>query len=342
MEAVNEKIETLKQMLEAVRQRMNTMNVREFYGELARQTNPKMRSEHRKYFAKSISEININKINPTLLFCETDEQLSLFRSATSFWSVPTSEGFGRRIHVIVYDSYNHRVMGIIGFADPIISLSVRDYFIDWNKEQKHDRLYNVMSAYLLGAVPPYNKLLGGKLIALLAGSREIVDHFKRKYKDAETVIRKRKPLAELVAIDTMGAFGQSAVFHGLKEWKFLGYTAGYSHFHITNEMWSLIFDIAKEMKLLGDNIWDFQQSNRKMSILVKLFDRLGINRSYLLSYQRAYYFRPLIQNYKEFLTRQTDEPVYINRTAQEYIEIWKHKWLPKAVRKLHTASAIAV
>ena len=341
-EAVNKKIETLKQMLEAVKQRMNTMNVREFYSELAKQTNPCMQPRHRKYFAKSISEINISKIEPILIFCETDEQKALFRSAMSFWSVPVSEGFGRRINVIIFDRGNHKVMGVVGFADPVIQLSVRDRHIGWSKNQRLERLYNMLSAYLLGAVPPYNSLFGGKLVALLSGSREITDYFHRKYQNAETNIRKRKPLPFLISIDTMGAFGQSAVYHQLMEWKFLGYTAGYSHFQFSNEFWDLVYDISREFKLIDSCLWDFQQSNRKMTILVKLFDRLGINRSFLLSIQRGYYFRPLIQNWREFLLGQTNEAVYINKTASEYIQYWKTRWLPKAIRKLHTASTIAV
>lgn len=39
----------------------------------------------------------------------------------------------------------------------------------------------IIGAYVLGAVPPYNLLLGGKCVACLIRSREIFDDFAKKY-----------------------------------------------------------------------------------------------------------------------------------------------------------------
>ena len=40
-------------------------------------------------------------------------------------------------------------------------------------------LVNIMDAYVLGALPPYNALLGGKLMACLIRSRDIYDDFTK-------------------------------------------------------------------------------------------------------------------------------------------------------------------
>ena len=56
-------------------------------------------------------------------------------------------------------------MGIIAIGAPVFNLSARDNLIDWNVKARSERLVNVMDAYVLGAVPPYNTLLGGKLVA---------------------------------------------------------------------------------------------------------------------------------------------------------------------------------
>ena len=40
-------------------------------------------------------------------------------------------------------------------------------------------MVDMMDAYVLGAVPPYNMLLGGKLVASLVRSRDIYDDFAR-------------------------------------------------------------------------------------------------------------------------------------------------------------------
>ena len=58
------------------------------------------------------------------------------------------------------------------------ALRARDKWIGWTSEDKKHRLYHVMDAYVLGAVPPYSALLGGKLIALLTLSNEVRQEFQ--------------------------------------------------------------------------------------------------------------------------------------------------------------------
>ncbi len=56
-----------------------------------------------------------------------------------------------------------KVIGLIGLADPVYVLASRDSAIGWNREWRKERLFSVMDAFVLGAVPPYNALCGGKL-----------------------------------------------------------------------------------------------------------------------------------------------------------------------------------
>jgi hypothetical protein len=93
------------------------------------------------------------------------------------WSVPVSNGFGRRLRYLVWDKQNEKLLGIIAIGDPIFNLSVRDNHIDWNVEDGGKRLVNMMDAYVFGALPPYNMLLGGKLVACLLRTRDIYDDF---------------------------------------------------------------------------------------------------------------------------------------------------------------------
>ena len=327
----------LKKELNEILNVVKTTDVREFYKRLANDVNPKMSPKHEKYFAKSLSEIDPYKIKPDIEIVESKEQRELFKSAISFWSVPISAGYGRRINVILWDRYHNKVMAIAGLNDPVIGMELRDKFIGWNKCQRHERLYNLMTAYVLGAVEPYNQLLGAKLIAMLIGSKEITDYFTEKYKDKETIIRKRKPIPKLVAIDTMGAFGQSAIYHSLKEWKFIGYTQGRTHYHLTlNGFWEKALEIAKQLNLnsLQKNVYG-NGANWKFRVLNELFHILKIDDDvFETGHRRGYYFRPLVANWKEFLTGQTNDVIYQNKTKDEYIEFWKEKFLYKRVKKL--------
>lgn len=65
---------------------------------------------------------------------------------------------------------------------------IRDQWIGWGAEVKASRLYHVMDAYVLGAVPPYSQLLGGKLIALAAASDEVRMVFWDRYLGRPAII----------------------------------------------------------------------------------------------------------------------------------------------------------
>jgi hypothetical protein len=88
------------------------------------------------------------------------------------WAVPVSHGFGRRLRYLVWDRHNGKLIGLMAIGDPVFNLSVRDKLIGWNSHARGERLVNIMDAYVLGAVPPYNMLLGGKLVAALIRTRD--------------------------------------------------------------------------------------------------------------------------------------------------------------------------
>ena len=72
-----------------------------------------------------------------------------------------------------------------------------------------------MDAFVLGAAPPYDLLLGGKLVALLATSREVQDLFHERYGNRVTLIGQRDPQAQLALLTTTSALGRSSVYNRL-------------------------------------------------------------------------------------------------------------------------------
>jgi Druantia protein DruA len=145
-----------------------------------------------KYFASG-SEIDPQKISPVLERIESETwQGDLFRLASLTWSVPVSNGFGRRLRYLVWDKQNQKLIGLIAIGDPVFNLSVRDNLIDWTVKDRGERLVNMMDAYVLGALPPYNMLLGGKLVACLLRTRDIYDDFAKAYGDTTGIISNKK------------------------------------------------------------------------------------------------------------------------------------------------------
>jgi hypothetical protein len=139
--------------------------------------NDKFISEHFpkliKHFASG-KDINASQVSPVLQRISSDTwESDLFRLAALTWSVPVSNGFGRCLRYLVWDNHNNKLIGIIAIGDPVFNLSVRDSLIDWDARARGERLVNVMDACVLGALPPYNSLLGGKMVACLLRSRDV-------------------------------------------------------------------------------------------------------------------------------------------------------------------------
>ncbi len=194
-----------------------------------------------QYFASG-REVEPAAIQPELERVHAGSwQADLFRLAALTWSVPVSNGFGRRLRYIVWDAHNDKLLGLIAIGDPVFNLSVRDTLIGWNAEDRRERLVNVMDAYVLGALPPYNTLLGGKMVACMVRSRQIFNDFTRTYGNTTGIISGKVKKARLLAVTTSSSMGRSSVYNrlrldGVRYFAPIGYTRGWGHFHISDDL----------------------------------------------------------------------------------------------------------
>ncbi len=205
-----------------------------------------------KYFASG-HEVNPSAIQPKLERVRAGTwQSDLFRLASLTWSVPVSNGFGRRLRYIVWDGHNEKIMGIIAIGDPVFNLSVRDAHIGWDVNDRRERLVNVMDAYVLGALPPYNMLLAGKLVACLVRSRQIYRDFTRTYGNSTGIISGKAKKPRLLTVTTSSSMGRSSVYNrlkldGVRYFEPLGYTRGWGHFHISDELFLELRDYLRDI-----------------------------------------------------------------------------------------------
>ena len=186
---------------------------------------------------------------------------------------------------------------------------MRDENIGWDNEQKKQRLYNCMTAYILGAIPPYNRILGSKLVALSLMFPEVCKYFYKKYKDSHSVITGINKKPYLVYVDTLAAFGKSSIHTRLMNWDFLDYTKGQSHLHITaNGSWELIKNIVPE-DVFGT--YKFGNGpNWKMRMLKRGLRELNLSEEMLsIGWQRGYYRCPLAENWQEYLLGNTNRVI---------------------------------
>ena len=196
-----------------------------------------------KYFASG-SEIVPHLISPVLQRVQSNTwEAKLFRLASLTWSVPVSNGFGRRLRYLVWDKSNGKLIGLLAIGDPVFNLSVRDNFIDWDTKDRASRLVNILDAYVLGAVAPYNSLLCGKLVASLLRTKNLYNDFRNEYGNTTGIISGEEKGARLLAITTSSSMGRSSVYNRIKldgkqYLRSLGYTQGYGHFHIPDNIFS--------------------------------------------------------------------------------------------------------
>jgi len=313
---------------------------REVQRKLAERTNSKgqeYKSKVQKYLAQP-SDIDISRINPYLVMVKSKaEHQRLWAYATSYWSVPVTVGYGRRIRYFVFDHQNDKLIGIVGLCDPVIGLGVRDdQSIGWTKDQKMQRLYNCMTAYILGAIPPYNKVLGSKLIALTLMFPKVRKDFYQKYKDSPSVITGENKKPYLVYIDTLGAFGKSAIYNRLANWDFIDYTKGQSHLHITaNGSWELIRQVVPDDVF---NSYKFGEGpNWKMRILKRGLRELGLSQDMLsIGWQRGYYRCTLAKNWQKYLLGDTNQVLWKDFTQRDLVSYWHEKWATPRLDTLQT------
>lgn len=290
------------------------------------------------------TDVDPAKISPRLeLVAAETWQSDLFRLASLTWSVPVSYGYGRRMRFLVWDDSNGKLMGLIALGDPVFNLRVRDDHIGWSLKYHQSRLVNVMDAYVLGAIPPYNSLLGGKLVACLIRTREIRDAFRKKYAGKRGVISKRRKNPHLVLVTTTSALGKSAVLDRLKlgetvYFESLGFTSGWGTFHISDELFALVrryLSLANHPYASGHRFGD--GPNWKLRSVRQAMVMLGIEQN-LLNHgvPREVFACWFAQNGRGILSRRDIRRPYCRglKSVAEVAELAKKRWIiPRAERR---------
>jgi hypothetical protein len=81
--------------------------------------------EYLSFFANG-DEIVPERVTPTLVEVTTEQQHHLFRVARLLWSIPFSQGFGRRLRFLIVDQANDKLIGLLALQSPPLSFPARD------------------------------------------------------------------------------------------------------------------------------------------------------------------------------------------------------------------------
>jgi len=288
-----------------------------------------------------------SEIKPFIEVCETAKQHRLFRILRYYWSSPYSEYVGRRIRLIIRDRalQNKPVIGIAALGSPIIHIPERDDFIGWDKEIRTRNLIYAMDAYVIGALPPYNHLLGGKLISYILASNEIRRIYKKKYRQQVTLINKRKS-SDLVGLFTTSLYGKSSQYNRMKYngellYNPIGETKGFGTLHLTEETIALM---RKLLEKKGINIgYKFGDGpSWRMRIIRTIGNILNFDSNFLLrhSFKRNIYYIPLAKNSLEFLMGLESKPDYCDYPMNDLVNFWKERWLDNRKKNLQIVNKV--
>lgn len=202
-----------------------------------------------------------------------------------------------------------------------------------------------------GAVAPYNAILGGKLVALLAASREAHDAWKSKYEEQVSIISSQmagRPIcrpADLKVLTTTSLYGrgssqynrlrlQAGTYRGLKEgleWKKLEETtAGYGTVHLAG-------DTVQRLREFSEDAYGARRINNRfgegtsprLRQIREGLDALGIESDDVLNHAtpRLFYACALNEDAKEQLIGLRTKAPRPQASSEQIAEAWRQRWL---------------
>ena len=230
------------------------------------------------------------------------------------------------------------------------------------RKAKADRVGVAMADITVcGAVAPYNIILGGKLVSMLAVSPEVVSAYREKYVAQESEIASSmagRPIvrrSELVFLGTTSLYGiGSSQYNRLRmptehiggnkgeklAYIEIGKSEAYGTSHFSSDTVSALVSLVQQSSngqrvnsIFGEGV------SPKFRKIRSGLDALHLPADVLLKHgrQRIIYGVPITRNLREFLLGMDDEPEYLfdldkpECSSEEIGRWWTERWLRKRI-----------
>lgn len=254
----------------------------------------------------------------------------------AWWSLPFDKPIGRQMKFILWDMEHDAPFGLIGLQSPPLRSTVRDNYLGISGPTSEYWINQSMYAQRVGALPPYNDLLGGKMVALALSSNEIRRAYSRKYSDTTTLMKQRKIPSNLLFITTTSAFGKSSMYdrvdyNGVRVSEFIGYTSGAGTFHVSESLYRELLQFL-ELNQQNVKLGYGTGTSRKLRLIDSAFRKLKIPNYTFHNIKRGYYFFSHTSNLRDVINRNA-EPKWLDRPFEKLNDYWKSRWcLPRSTR----------
>lgn len=296
------------------------------------------------YFAQP-TDVDASKIQPRLELINEQRQRDIFRIARLFWSLPYSNGYGRRMGYLIWDDSNDKLMGILGLQSPPLSLALRDKQFKIPKDKKTEIVNQTMDAYTVGALPPYADLLAGKLVVLAAASKDVREDYQLRYEGRKTIMENRVIPAVLIAVTTLSAFGRSSLYNRVSKgmsnnqniWAAtsLGFCEGWGTLHFSDRLYEKMKNLHKKL-LPEKRLYGFGTGPKiRLQVVRHILETLGFPGTHIRhNIKREAFIIPHVKNLEEMLSGIETKPVYDDAPFSQLAEFWKERYcLPRAEQR---------
>lgn len=216
---------------------------------------------------------------------------------------------------------------------------------------------SMMELNVCGAIPPYNEILGGKLVALLATSPQVISDYRDRYSDKRSEIASRlkgedvcRP-ADLVYVGTTSLYYVgSSQYNRLKipgkifnsshdvKWKELGKTVGFGTLHISKATTMCLTEATSDGFSRINHVFGEGASPKMRLMTMAIRELLEADESDTKEFSkhamsRIVYGAELASNTTNYLLGIDDSPHYYFDTndytgeTQKIIDFWLNRWV---------------
>lgn len=218
---------------------------------------------------------------------------------------------------------------------------------------------NMMDIIVCGAIPPYNELLGGKLVSILACSPQVISDYTNRYKKQVSEIASRMKGKKVIRDSRLAYMGTTSLYAiGSSQYnrikvpiaedfelvyKKVGVTEGFGTVYFskyTTDLLSRILEILDGGKKINHIFGE--GTSPRFRLISRGVASLGLKAdSFLQHYSpRIVYCMELAKNSKDFLNGYTSElqyafdlnsPESIAQVTRKMSDFWYERWLQSRI-----------
>ncbi len=217
---------------------------------------------------------------------------------------------------------------------------------------------SMMDIIVCGAIPPYSEMLGGKLVAMLMASPQVVREYRESYGDQVSEIVSRVAGSRVVRPADLVFLTTTSLYHvGSSQYEriripgphdkqvtfdLIGHTEGYGSIALSSESTDSLRAVATHTHGMRrvNNIFGEGVSPR-MRMTREGLSLIGVPQDLVLKHNcpRLIYGVRLAANAFEYLRGEADKPLYIlsrrdsKRGTQDVVDHWLSRWLHPRSRR---------